>query len=170
MSVLPGSPIRAAQSDDAHRLGEIHVFGWRYAYRGIVPDRELFVDRNVGRSVEMWTQRLQGECGTLVFDDGLVKGFVIQGAARDDDAAGCHEVMAIYVEPPFVREGVGSRLLAAAEERAAAEGRRLMKIWVLEANPRARAFYERNGYRPDGTSKVIPEWNGALELRYSKDL
>ncbi len=51
----------------------------------------------------------------MVWDDGLLKGFVIHNTCRDDDARQAHEVQAIYVEPAFVREGVGSALLRAPE-------------------------------------------------------
>jgi GNAT superfamily N-acetyltransferase len=106
----------------------------------------------------------------LVWDDGLLKGFVIHNSCRDEDALVAHEIQALYVEPAFVREGVGSALLRAAEWAGTDLGRSECKLWVLEANAKGRAFYEKNGYEPDGGVKVIEEWDGARELRYAKSL
>jgi GNAT superfamily N-acetyltransferase len=78
--------------------------------------------------------------------------------------------MALYVDPPFFREGGGSALIAASETAGREAGCRRALLWVLEANPRARAFYEKHGYRPDGALKVIEEWAGAVEMRYTKEL
>jgi RimJ/RimL family protein N-acetyltransferase len=42
---------------------------------------------------------------------------------------------------------------------------------VLEANPRARRFYERAGWRPDGARKHYERWGvTAPEIRYRKRL
>jgi len=163
--------IRPPRSEDLSRLAEIHITGWRHAYRGIVSDRELFVDRTVEKGLVFW-KRITSESPerVLVYDDGILKGFALHHPCRDEDAPRAHEVGAIYVEPAFLREGVGASLMAEAERAAREAGRGELKLWVLEANPRARAFYEKVGYGPDGAVKVIEEWNGARELRYSKTL
>jgi hypothetical protein len=41
-------------------------------------------------------------------------------------------------------------------------------LWVGEENPRARRFYEREGWSHDGSSQ--PSSLGPLELRYTKSL
>ena len=45
--------------------------------------------------------------------------------------------------------GVGSALMAAAEDWSRARGHRLLTLNVFDENRRARALYERLGYRPD---------------------
>lgn len=37
--------------------------------------------------------------------------------------------------------------------------------WTAEDNPRARAFYARNGFTPDGARKVEPSWEDLAEVR-----
>lgn len=54
-------------------------------------------------------------------------------------------VLAAY--PRWRGKGFGTRLLAAAESRAAEDGRRAMSIIVSDGNPGARRLYERYGYR-----------------------
>ena len=44
-------------------------------------------------------------------------------------------------------------------------------LWVLEENPRARAFYERCGWSLDGERKSEERWGvSAAEVRYRKRL
>jgi hypothetical protein len=44
-------------------------------------------------------------------------------------------------------------------------------LWVLGTNARARRFYERRGWQPDGASK-LHDWGAfvATDLRYNVDL
>lgn len=141
------------------------------APRGIVPDRELFVEKTVARGMEFWARLVKDwPDRALVYDDGIVKGFCLHHPCRDADAADAHEVGPLYVEPAFVRQGVGGRLMAAAEAAGVGAGRSSVKLWALEANHGGCRFYESLGYRFDGTTKVIAEWNGAVERRYAKTL
>jgi RimJ/RimL family protein N-acetyltransferase len=44
-------------------------------------------------------------------------------------------------------------------------------LWVLEDNSRARRFYERGGWRPDGTTRVEKlSGEPVPQLRYAKTL
>jgi GNAT superfamily N-acetyltransferase len=45
--------------------------------------------------------------------------------------------------------GVGSALMAAAEDWSRARGHRLLSLNVFDENRRARKLYDRLGYRPD---------------------
>jgi ribosomal protein S18 acetylase RimI-like enzyme len=43
-------------------------------------------------------------------------------------------------------------------------------LWVLEDNPRARGFYERAGWAPDGVRKAEERFGvRAAEVRYRKE-
>ena len=48
--------------------------------------------------------------------------------------------------------GVAQRLYAEAV------GERDAYLWVLRYNPRARGFYARNGFVPDGATKIDPDF------------
>ena len=54
-----------------------------------------------------------------------------------------------------------------AQRHAAARGFRTMRLWVLRDNDRARRFYERAGYAPDGGTKE-DDFSGTpvTEIRY----
>jgi GNAT superfamily N-acetyltransferase len=60
------------------------------------------------------------------------------------------------VNPESWREGIGSALLDASEARATGNGCSEMSLWTLTENAPAQAFYERHGWRRDGTEQVHP--------------
>jgi len=87
--------------------------------------------------------------------DGVIVGFASMAASGDDDATGSTgELRAIYILEDVAGLGVGARLLERAQNALRERGFVRATLWVLDANERARAFYERHGWRPDGTVRV----------------
>ena len=141
--------IRRARPGDAAAVAEVHVRTWQAAYEHVfgaerlaaidVEPRRRFAERGIERG------------GVWVAEEaGRVVGFVSIGASMQADAEG--ELYAIYVLPDAWGTGAGTGLLAAA----AAELRRAYPtsiLWVLEDNPRARRFYEREGWALDGGTR-----------------
>jgi L-amino acid N-acyltransferase YncA len=145
--------IRRATAADARGIAEVHVGSWRHAYRGLLPDG--FLDRlSVDEREASWREAFRDR-GAGVFvaeEDGRVIGFASFGPSRDGDAGPeVGEIPAIYVDPTVVGAGVGRALLDAAIEAMREAGYRRATLWVLEANAHARRFYERAGWRWDGT-------------------
>jgi ribosomal protein S18 acetylase RimI-like enzyme len=60
------------------------------------------------------------------------------------------EILAVYVDPAWARQGVGTALLSQAWEHAAAPG----GVVRLEATLNATAFYEHLGFRARSRSTV----------------
>lgn len=92
------------------------------------------------------------------------------GAYEQDATRGL--VRNLYVRPDHRGEGVGSDLLAAAEERLRSAGAETLSLEVLAANEDARRFYRRHGYSPhrvelekpaDGAEEVDQRDSGPLE-------
>jgi ribosomal protein S18 acetylase RimI-like enzyme len=52
-------------------------------------------------------------------------------------------------------------------QRLRSEGNLHVTLNVLEANTRARVFYERLGFVPD---RAASPWYGAAQVRYRKEL
>lgn len=82
--------------------------------------------------------------------DGSLAGFVEFGPEtvgyRQDADRGVIEN--IYVRPTHRSIGVGTELLAAAEERLREAGVDRISLEVLASNEAARRFYARHGYDP----------------------
>jgi ribosomal protein S18 acetylase RimI-like enzyme len=145
--------IRSATTDDARRIAEVHVGSWRHAYRGMLPDAFL-ERRSADDREETWRGELADEAtdALVAEDEGRIVGFTSFGKSRDGDASErTAEVLTIYVEPSTMGRGVGRELLAATTASLRDRGFERATLWVLEANERARRFYERAGWRWDGS-------------------
>jgi GNAT superfamily N-acetyltransferase len=69
--------------------------------------------------------------------------------AAADSAA---ELSRLYVQSPFLRQGVGRSLLRRAEALALAEGASIVWLTAWIGNHRALAFYASQGYTPLGSA------------------
>lgn len=143
VSTRSSDSIRRAVPADAARLAMVHIETWQFAYRGILSDD--FLESLQSEPRARWWERFLSDRSTVHVSEvaGEVVGYCSVGPSDD---AGWGEVFAIYVHPDRWGEGHGGRLIHAGEKslREAGFGRAL--LWVLEANDRARAFYERQGW------------------------
>jgi RimJ/RimL family protein N-acetyltransferase len=55
-------------------------------------------------------------------------------------------------------------------DAASAAGYLSVRLWVLRDNSRARRFYERAGFAPDGASHTLDGLGGVTEIRYRRVL
>jgi GNAT superfamily N-acetyltransferase len=151
--------IRAATLADARAIARVHVASWRAGYRGLMSDGYL-AELSVEQRVALWETILDdGATTVLVSDHGDgIEGFV----AFNEERA---EIGALYVNPPRLRTGVGTALLAAVHERLAHKPE--VVLWVLQGNDAARAFYERHGYEADNAT-AIHEPTGAVQVRMAR--
>lgn len=150
--------VRPAVPDDAATMTAIRNAGWRDAYAHLLSPGFL-ADLPTGsdgfrRAIEL------GRATFVVAElDAEVVGFAIAGPPREDEAPRDLELALIYQYPRAHGSGTGQALLDAAI------GDRPAYLWVAEGNPRAIAFYRRNGFTPDGAHKTAPEWENLAEIR-----
>lgn len=167
----PLPEIRAfAPEVDARAVAEVHVAAWQDAYRGLMDDAYLDT-LNVDAREQFWRDQPSG--GTFVADlEGQVCGFVSVGIGRDEDAAAtAHEVYAVNVRALAWGSGAGLGLLRTGEATLRTSGAHEATLWVLERNARARAFYEREGWVPDGAQHETTVGGARLiEVRHRKTL
>jgi len=168
--------IRPMQVSDIPRVAEIHVFGWRMAYRGIVSDQHLFNNRLVSKSIDKFTQIINSDDtqnemwgNNYVYDDGIIKAFLTIGPCRDEDKQDSYELGGLYVDPCFKDQGIGRMLAHHCEKIAKQEGFTEICIWTFEKNTPARVFYEKLGYAHDGVTQIVKPYN-AIGVRYAKIL
>ena len=60
------------------------------------------------------------------------------------------ELSRLYSHQEYIGKGVGQNLMDACFDRAREDGYDVMWLGVWEYNPRARRFYEKNGFHPVG--------------------
>jgi hypothetical protein len=81
--------IREANVEDSPRIAEIHVFGWRSAYRKFISEKFLFNELTVKMREEKFREYLSDknrDDKTCVFEeDTIVKAFMTMGMCRDED-------------------------------------------------------------------------------------
>jgi GNAT superfamily N-acetyltransferase len=155
-----GIVVRRAVPEDAEELAHLHLDVWDDAYTGLVPQGILDDRRErAAERVEHWRTILGSDspAPTYVAEgvDGLV-GFAAAGPARDADVDVELELWALYVRQRHYSTGVGYALFETVV------GDRAAYLWVLAGNTRAIGFYERQGFRLDGTED---EQDEGLHLR-----
>jgi ribosomal-protein-alanine N-acetyltransferase len=116
--------------------GTGHAEAMAAIHAAAVPDGEAWDAGAIARQLA-----LAGTFGLLDPEGGMVLARVAADEA---------EILALAVIPQARRQGRGAALLAAAEQRAAAGGARVMYLEVAEHNGAARALYARAGYVPAG--------------------
>lgn len=159
---------RLAIPDDARSIAEVHVRSWQVAYRGVVAG-EFLDSLDVDRRSEMIDRVIKDGSKTILVSDreGMVAGFSML-APSDDEGWG--EVLAIYASPDHWGEGVGYDLMTSSVQWLHREGYQRAMLMVLEDNPRARAFYERQGWRLGKRIRIENIGGRDLtEVRYEKD-
>ena len=146
----------------ADEMARVHVQGWKEAYSGLLP-AQFYGDDALARRRRMWTSVLsQGaipERLRIATSDDTVIGIAYAGAAAGSEPARELELYMIYLTSDHYGSGAGQALLDAVlgEEPA--------QLWVAEENPRAIAFYRRNGFAPDGERKVDADAYDLVEIR-----
>ena len=86
---------------------------------------------------------------------GLSRGLLLSSLERDL-APGVLLMDGIVVAEAARGQGLGARLLAAIKEEARARGCALVRLDVIDSNPRARALYEREGFVAGRTTDLGP--------------
>lgn len=163
------SMIRKMESQDIPRAAEIQTFAWRTNYKGIYSDEYLFTEMLVINRIPYFEKMVNNiEFDVFVYDDGIVKGFLIVTACKEDDKPNAFQIWNIYADPFFQRGRVGTQLIKHFEEIARQRNFSEACLWVLDKNHGAIKFYEKSGYTHDGKTSVNDL--GDVGLRYAKKL
>jgi len=146
--------VRPAVPEDAGGVAACHVACWREAYAHLLSPGFLAA-MDVAERTALWQGRLESTSGHT-FHVGLlggeVVGFAVAGPADDDRPVRDLALFAIYIRAAHYGSGLGQALLDASV------GDRPCQLWVAQDQPRAIAFYSRNGFAQDGTGRVEEHW------------
>ena len=183
--------IRPATPNDAQAIARIRVQGWRFAYQGLI-SQDYLDSLSVAEDTERMrgylsqfpqnsplsrSEFVQGsgdgekQSFMLAVRGNAVLGFCRFSATPDKidraDRATPGETMngrlhALYIDPGALGQSIGHTLMNHALSTFAAWGCERATLWVLEGNSRAISFYERQGWRCTGATKVDQSFGPCL--------
>ena len=164
--------IREALTKDAYEYAANHIACWKAAYKGIISDEYL-----ENMSVEQMAERnrtILSDPGTFSYYyadlNGRMIGRLVIGKCRDEDKPNQGEIAAIYLLDEFWGKGYGREMMEYSLSELKRKGYGEVLIWVLEANSKARLFYEKCGFVFDGKTQEISIDKSHTEMRYVRAL
>ncbi len=152
--------IRPPRADEAEVLADLHLRSWQETYASVFPASAWGVEAREGR-VRQWTAictRPIPDWSTAVVEiDGVPVGIAHTESDRDIPPLRPRVLAFIYLMAEAQGSGAGQALL----DQVLGDGP--ASLWVFKGNPRARAFYLKNGFATDGTAR--PTGFGGDEIR-----
>jgi len=196
---MPGTVvIRAGSAADAAQVAAAQRESWFAAYDGIIPaaiiDRATAPDAGARVRQTFRTRPWQRMLVAVAADwqragpDGAepapgIVGYASYGPETDvlsgpwphprttnGEDGSVAELYALYVRSAWWSTGTGRALMDRVLARTSEAGYRSITLWVLRDNQRARRFYARAGFAPDGATNVLDNLGGVIELRYRRTL
>jgi len=162
--------IRAGSTADAAQVAAVQREGWFAAYEGIIPGE--IIDRvtapDDGARVRQSFRTRPWQRMIVAMASGANAGVIGYASFGADGRVA--ELYALYVRPAWWSTGTGRALMERVLARSAGNGYSAITLWVLRDNRRARRFYERAGFTPDGATNVLTGLGNVIELRYRRSL
>ncbi|WP_226963842.1 GNAT family N-acetyltransferase [Nostocoides sp. F2B08] len=155
---------------EAPEVARVHVRTWRETYGDILADRFYGATALQWRT-QFWTRVLTSAgpdypAAVARTPDGIV-GLALTGPTRPPPGfsrRAPEQLFILYVLAAWHGRGVGQALLDTVLDARTAE------LWVARDNLRARVFYTRNGFEPDGDERVDADFDGLVEVRMVRGL
>jgi len=143
-------------------MARVLVRSWQETYRGLMRDEVLDDPGFPDARERFWTVALSDERyresrAAVAERDGEIIGVALAGPPERPEAGWATHLYVLYVVAAEHGSGAGAALLDAVvdPDQSAA-------LWVADPNPRAQAFYLKNGFVPDGAVQVE---DGVREIR-----
>ncbi|MDF2593570.1 MAG: acetyltransferase [Clostridia bacterium] len=165
--------IRYVNASDIDALANVHSRSLRAAFKDIVSDDILDNNFSFEHRKNGFTRELAaGSPTTAIAFAGVSEvGLLSFGPSRYIDIVeDTIELWRIYLIPESWGSGIGEELLDWGIEEIRRQGYKRVILWVLEANLRARKFYEKHGFFHDGRSIEADYGRKVSEFLYIRDL
>lgn len=154
--------IRLANPTDALAIALVHAQCWHETYVGLLPDE--FLANATAEHRLLGRQQVLADPSVTSFvaeHQSEIVAFADCGPYRGCTEQSMGEVYAIYVLKSAQGKGIGAELMSCCATTLIEQGRTSLRLWCLEANARARGFYEASGGKVVGCRETS---RGALHL------
>src|SRR5262245_55950505 len=122
-------------------------------------------ERELARTDEDWRRWLSTGVTFFVEDQEGARGLV---AARVDAAAiDVVQLLSMWLHPDLRGSRAGDGLVTSVVSWAKDHNASMVRLDVVQANLRARRFYERNGFSPTGQTR-LRERDGEIEVQMER--
>lgn len=163
--------VRRAVIGDSKSLANIIVESWRSAYSDLIPKGEIarFLDKE--RRQKQFERFIEdNEIVLIGFYNGVPCGLTFANKDNDEKLENCGSIYSIYLLEEYWGKGLANKLMNEIVYILKEEGCKQVSLWVYEANTRAVRFYEKCGFKFDGTKKKSHFSNKPMELRYIRQI
>lgn len=164
--------IRSALATDISQIAQVHLDASKVAYRAILNPllldglslagrRALWERRfaGIGASGRLWVQCVGPEViGFALCDETFIEGASLSAC----------ELQSFYLTPECWGKGLGARLIDYVAKDFNDRGYRVMILWTILQNARARSFYEQIGFSCDQETRVTKRRESGLLLEYEE--
>ena len=138
--------VRQLTAADLAAYRTLHSFGIEESPTGFI---DVAATDAARPDAEVAAMLMRGE-GWGVFEDERLVGKLTADALPYPSLAPTFWLRAVYVHPDARGTSASGHLIRAAIEHARTKGASRVALWVHDANPHARALYERIGFRESG--------------------
>jgi diamine N-acetyltransferase len=160
--------IRKAVPEDSRRIAEIRGINWRTHFVKIISSKYLFDTLNICEKAKEYYEQIEKGKGVFIVseNDEIIDGYMILKILEESRII---QIGAIYVEPYFMRKGIGSELMKYCENLTHEMGFNRIIVWTFQDNCIGRAFYNKHGFMVTNKD-VLYESLNILEVKYEKNL
>jgi GNAT superfamily N-acetyltransferase len=116
---------------------------------------------------EEWRRRLSTRAAFVALDGTAPVGLV---SGIEAEEAGDAELISMWVDPRWRRQGVASLLIDTVIDWATGQGFSGLRLWVADGNENAERLYARAGFKKTGQRQLMGHGPGRMEFAMLRPL
>ena len=155
-----GLTIRKATPADAQVLSDLalKIFLDTFGPQNTPEDLEIHIRNSYSREIQLSEINDPSLTYLIAEVDGTPAGFSMIGLPRSESCSRFEkpiELFRFYVDKKWHGKGIAQPMMAECEKTARSMGGKTICLSVWLENPRAIRFYEKTGFRKEGTQPYI---------------
>lgn len=89
----------------------------------------------------------------LICENNDIVGFLSINTPRENFSDDIYELSGLYLDPEYIGNGFGRFAMGWIKKEVKSRGYKGIYLWVLDTNYKAKKFYKKSGFKPDGGVK-----------------